>query len=103
MQAGLALGMKRTQIYRKVILPQAAVIALPTVGGYFISLLKDCALVSFISVEELLRHGNYIISETFRSMDTYMLVGLIYYLMSLGAAHAITWLETKLRPAYLRV
>jgi His/Glu/Gln/Arg/opine family amino acid ABC transporter permease subunit len=103
MQAGLALGMKRTQIYRKVILPQAAVIALPTVGGYFISLLKDCALVSFISVEELLRHGNYIISATFRSMDTYMLVGLIYYIMSLGAARTITWLEVKLRPAYLRV
>ena len=103
MQAGLALGMKRVQIYRKVILPQAAVIALPTVGGYFISLLKDCALVSFISVEELLRHGNYIISATFRSMDTYMLVGLIYYIMSLGAAHAIRWLEIKLRPAYLRV
>ncbi|HWA43568.1 MAG TPA: amino acid ABC transporter permease [Hypericibacter adhaerens] len=103
MQAGLALGMKRTQIYRKIILPQAAVIALPTVGGYFISLLKDCALVSFISVEELLRHGNYIISNTFRSMDTYMLVGLIYYLMSLGAAHAIRWIEIKLRPAYLRV
>jgi ABC-type amino acid transport system permease subunit len=32
-----------------------------------------------------------------------MLVGLIYYIMSLGAAHAIRWLEVKLRPAYLRV
>ena len=51
MHAGLALGMRRWIIYRKVILPQAALIAVPTVGGYFISLLKDCALVSFISVE----------------------------------------------------
>jgi polar amino acid transport system permease protein len=103
MQAGLSLGMKPVTIYRKIILPQAAIIAVPTVGGYFISLLKDCALVSFISVDELLRHGNYIISATFRTMDAYFLVGIIYYAMSMVAAKAITMLETHLRPAYLRV
>jgi His/Glu/Gln/Arg/opine family amino acid ABC transporter permease subunit len=102
-QAGLSLGMHRFQIYRKIILPQAAIIAVPTVGGYFISLLKDCALVSFISVDELLRHGTYIISATFRSMETYMLVGAIYYAMSVIAARAVRELETRLRPAYLRV
>ena len=100
-QAGLSLGLRRVQIYRKIILPQAAIIAVPTVGGYFISLLKDCALVSFISVDELLRHGTYIISATFRSMETYMLVGAIYYVMSVVAAHLIRGLETRLRPAYL--
>ena len=84
-------------------MPQAAIIAVPTVGGYFISLLKDCALVSFISVDELLRHGNYIISATFRTMDAYILVGIIYYAMSMVAAHLIRSLETRLRPAYLRV
>ena len=103
MQAGLSLGMKRIVIYRKIILPQAAVIAIPTVGGYFISLLKDCALVSFISVDELLRHGTYIISATFRSMETYFLVGGIYYVMSVVAARVVRGLETQLRPAYLRV
>jgi His/Glu/Gln/Arg/opine family amino acid ABC transporter permease subunit len=103
MHAGLALGMRRWVIYRKIILPQAAIIAVPTVGGYFISLLKDCALVSFISVEELLRHGNYIISQTFRTMETYLLVGAIYFVMSFIAARAIRALETYLRPAYLRL
>ncbi|MFT3989116.1 amino acid ABC transporter permease [Aestuariivirga sp.] len=102
MQAGEALGLTRVQIYRKIIIPQAAIIAVPTVGGYFISLLKDCALVSFISVEELLRSANYIISATFRSMETYCLVGIIYYVMSVVAAKAIAMLEHKLRPAYLR-
>jgi polar amino acid transport system permease protein len=103
MQAGLSMGMKKAQIYRKIILPQAAIIAVPTVGGYFISLLKDCALVSFISVDELLRHGNYIVSSTFRTMDAYVLVGIIYYAMSMVAAKAIRMLEAHLRPAYLRV
>lgn len=103
MQAGLSLGMRPGTIYRKIILPQAAIIAVPTVGGYFISLLKDCALVSYISVDELLRHGNYIISSTFRTMEAYFLVGLIYYAMSMVAAKAIRLLETHLRPAYLKV
>jgi ABC-type amino acid transport system permease subunit len=103
MQAGLSLGMRQGPIYRKIILPQAAIIAVPTVGGYFISLLKDCALVSYISVDELLRHGNYIISSTFRTMEAYFLVGLIYYAMSMVAAKGIRLMETHLRPAYLKV
>ena len=101
-QAGMALGMKRVTVYRKIILPQAMAIAMPTVGGYFISLLKDCSLVSVVAVEELLREGKYIISENFRSVPTILLVGIIYFVMSFVAARAITRLEARLRPAYLR-
>lgn len=101
-QAGMALGMKRVTIYRKIILPQALAIAMPTVGGYFISLLKDCSLVSVIAVEELLRQGKYIISENFRSVETILLVGIIYFVLSFGAARIIARLEQSLRPAYLR-
>jgi His/Glu/Gln/Arg/opine family amino acid ABC transporter permease subunit len=101
-QAGMALGMKRVVIYRKIILPQALAIAMPTVGGYFISLLKDCSLVSVIAVEELLRQGKYIISENFRSVETILLVGIIYFILSFGAARVIARLEQSLRPSYLR-
>jgi polar amino acid transport system permease protein len=101
-QAGMALGMKRVTVYRKIILPQAMAIAMPTVGGYFISLLKDCSLVSVVAVEELLREGKYIISENFRSVPTILLVGIIYFIMSFVAARTITRLEARLRPAYLR-
>lgn len=101
-QAGMALGMNRPAIYWKIILPQAMAIAIPTLGGYFISLLKDCALVSFIAVEELLRQGRYVISETFRSEDTYFLIGIIYFVLSFASARVIKWLEIQLRPAYLR-
>lgn len=101
-QAGMALGMKRITVYRKIILPQAMAIAMPTVGGYFISLLKDCSLVSVVAVEELLREGKYIISENFRSVPTILLVGIIYFVMSFVAARTITRLEARLRPDYLR-
>jgi His/Glu/Gln/Arg/opine family amino acid ABC transporter permease subunit len=102
-QAGLALGMSPFIVFRKIILPQAAVIAVPTVGGYFISLLKDCSLVFFVTVEELMQQGRYIISATFRTEETYFLVGIIYFAMSFFAARLIKSMELKLRPKYLRV
>jgi His/Glu/Gln/Arg/opine family amino acid ABC transporter permease subunit len=99
--AGISIGMSRATVYRRVILPQALLIAVPTLGGYFISLLKDCALVSFISVNELLRNGTIIISSTFRSMEIYMIVAMIYLCMSFIAARAVRWIERRLTPPYL--
>src|SRR5207247_7230298 len=87
--AGISIGMSRPTVYRRIILPQALLIAVPTLGGYFISLLKDCALVSFIAVNELLRHGTIIISSTFRSMEIYMMVAIIYFVMSFLASRVV--------------
>jgi His/Glu/Gln/Arg/opine family amino acid ABC transporter permease subunit len=99
--AGISIGMSRATVYRRIILPQALLIAVPTLGGYFISLLKDCALVSFISVNELLRNGTIIISSTFRSMEIYMIVAIIYLCMSFIAARTVRWIERRLTPPYL--
>lgn len=102
-QAGLALGLNRFLVFRKIVLPQAAVIAMPTVGGYFISLLKDCSLAFFVTVEELMQQGRYVISATFRTEETYFLIGIIYFTMSFAAARVIKAMELQLRPKYLRV
>jgi His/Glu/Gln/Arg/opine family amino acid ABC transporter permease subunit len=99
--AGTSIGMSRVTVYRRVILPQAFLIAVPTLGGYLIALLKDCSLVSFIAVNELLRHGTIIIASTFRSMETYMMVAMIYFVMSFAASRAVRWVERRLTPAYL--
>jgi len=100
--AAISIGMSRSLMYRRVVLPQAFLIAVPTIGGYFISLLKDCSLVSFIAVNELLRHGTIIISQTFRTMEVYFMVAIIYFLMSFVAARAMRRLEWYLTPAYMR-
>ncbi|MER8691114.1 ABC transporter permease subunit [Mesorhizobium sp. M1136] len=47
-EAGKSIGMSRAMVLKRVTLPQALRIAVPTVGGYFIALLKDSSLVSFI-------------------------------------------------------
>ncbi|TGN96508.1 MULTISPECIES: amino acid ABC transporter permease [unclassified Burkholderia] len=99
-EAGMTIGMSNAQIYRRVILPQAMKVALPTVGGYFISLMKDSSLVSFIAVNELLRHGTIVIAETFASMQVYLMVAIIYFAMSFAAARAVRWVERKFTPAH---
>jgi His/Glu/Gln/Arg/opine family amino acid ABC transporter permease subunit len=101
-EAALSIGMSRATVYRRIILPQALRVALPTMGGYFIALLKDCSLVSFISVTELLRQGSMIIATTFKSMEIYLLVAIIYFLMSFTASRLVGLVEWWLTPAYLR-
>lgn len=100
--AGLSIGMSKVMIYRRVVLPQALRIAIPTVGGYFISLLKDSSLVSFIAVNELLRNGTIVIANTFRSMEVYMMVAIIYFVLSFAASRVVRAIERRLTPAHLR-
>jgi polar amino acid transport system permease protein len=101
--AGLSIGMSWITIYRRVILPQALRIAVPTIGGYFIALLKDSALVSYIAVNELLRHGTIVISNTFKSMEVYIMVAMVYFVISFISARIVSFIERSLTPAYLRV
>jgi His/Glu/Gln/Arg/opine family amino acid ABC transporter permease subunit len=100
--AGLSIGMSRATVYRRVILPQALRIAVPTIGGYFISLLKDSSLVSYIAVNELLRNGMIVISTTFRSMEIYLMVAIVYFVLSFIASRLVSRVERWLTPAYLR-
>lgn len=99
---GISIGMSRLMVYRRIILPQAFRVALPTMGGYFISLLKDTALVSYIAVNELLRNGTIIISNTFKSMEVYLMVAIVYFALSFVASVLVSRLEQWLTPTYLR-
>jgi len=100
--AGVSLGMSRAMVYRRVILPQAFRNALPTLGGYFVALLKDCSLVSFIAVNELLRHATIVIANTFESMDTYFMVALIYFAMSFVSSRIVARIEQAVTPQHQR-
>lgn len=101
-EGGISIGMSQAMVYRRIVLPQAFRVALPTLGSYFISLLKDCSLVSFIAVNELLRQGSIIISSTFKSMEIYLLVAMIYFVMSFVSSRIVGYVEWRLTPAYLR-
>lgn len=101
-EAGMSLGMSRLEVFRRVTLPQAMRIAIPTVGGFFIALLKDSSLVSFIAVSDLMRQGTILIADTFRSMEIYFMVAMIYFCLSFVASRVVRRIEHALTPRYLR-
>ena len=100
--AGMSIGMSGAMIYRRIVLPQAFRTALPTLGGYFVALLKDCSLVSFIAVNELLRHATIVIADTFDSMDTYFMVAIIYFCMSFASSRIVARIERAITPPHHR-
>jgi len=78
--AGRALGMKRRQILRRVVVPQAVRIIIPPTGNEFITLLKLTSLASVISVHELLTAANEQASVKFSFREVYG-AALVYYLV----------------------
>ena len=78
--AGRALGMKRWQILRRVIVPQAVRIVIPPTGNEFITLLKLTSLASVISVHELLTAAQEQASVRFSFPEIYG-AALVYYLV----------------------
>jgi polar amino acid transport system permease protein len=91
-----ALAMTWIASMRYAILPQALRTALPSTGNYAVSLFKDSALASTVSVSELLFTGQMIGSETFNYMGVYLVVAVIYLLVSYPTSIGIRHLEHRL-------
>ncbi len=93
MEAARSLGMTYFQAMRYVIIPQAVRVILPPVGNEFITLLKDTALVSAVSIAELTRRGREFAASNFNPIETYTMVALLYLTMTLLATRLVAWLE----------
>jgi polar amino acid transport system permease protein len=78
--ASRALGMKRWQTLRRVVVPQAVRIVIPPTGNEFITLLKLTSLASVISVHELLTAAQEQASVSFKFAEVYG-AALVYYLV----------------------
>lgn len=91
-EACKALGMSKLQTMTEVIIPQAALVAVPSLGNSFISLLKDTSLVASITVPEILMTSKSIIAVRFEPMLLYCEAALIYLIFST----MLTWLQGKL-------
>lgn len=95
MEAARSLGMTYFQAMQYVILPQAIRIILPPVGNEFIALLKDSSLVSAVAVADLTRRGREFMASTFQPLPTWIMVALIYLVMTLFSARVVGWIEKK--------
>jgi polar amino acid transport system permease protein len=94
-EAARSLGMTHGQAMRYIILPQAIKVILPPVGNEFISLLKDSSLVSVVSVADMTRRGREFMAANFLPVETWLMVALLYLIMTLISARLVAWIERK--------
>ena len=100
--AAAALGMTHALAMRRIILPQAIRIIIPTLGNYFIGLFKDTALASAISIQELLYTAQVKAALSYQYFTLYTVVGFLYFAVSFPAARLVGYLERVTRAGYGR-
>ena len=82
LEAGECLGLSRVQIYWHIVLRPAVERVYPALTGQYVMLMLASSITSQISAEELTAVANSIQSDTFRSFETYIVVGLAYLALS---------------------
>lgn len=92
-EAAIALNMTRGRTWLSVILPQSIPPVLPALGNYLIAMFKDTPLLYAITVVEVLAAANQIGSDTFRYVEPYTIVGLLFLTVSLISAWLVRRLE----------
>lgn len=81
-EAALSIGMTYIQMMKRIILPQAFKVALPTLFSSFINIVKDTSLVFAIGVKEMMAQAQLEGSSGYRYLEGYVCVLLIYWVIT---------------------
>ena len=95
-EAAHALGLTRRHTLMYVVLPQAFRHVLPALAGQFISLVKDSAIVSIISIQELSYQGTQLMASTYLTIEVWITISIMYLLLTLPASLGVSWLERRM-------
>lgn len=96
MEAARSLGLPHGVAMRKIILPQAFRIVIPSVTNQFIITLKDTSILSVIGVAEMMRQSQQLIANNFRAFETYAIVAVWYYVLVIILTKLFKLLERRL-------
>lgn len=97
LEACYSIHMTTFQALRRVILPQAFVIALPPLGNSLLSLVKDTSLAFSISIIDLMAGAKIVASRSFRFFEIYIVVSLIYWVICFILERLIALVERKIK------
>lgn len=94
--AASASGLTPLQRMRFVVFPQAMRHAVPPLAGQFISIIKDSAIVSVISVQELTFQGMELMASTYLTFEIWIAVALLYGLLTGSCSFFAQYIERRL-------
>jgi polar amino acid transport system permease protein len=102
-EAAAALGMGYVRRLKEVVLPQAVKISIPPNIGVLISMLKASAFVSVIGATDLTGAGRIISSINHNPLQTWVVIGVVYFVISYPLSLLGRWAEWRVSPGAKRV
>ncbi|MCM1185582.1 MAG: amino acid ABC transporter permease [Lachnoclostridium sp.] len=96
LEAAYALGMTYGQALRRIILPEAMTVALPTIGNSLISSIKGTSLAFTCAVVEITAQGKIIGGRNYRYFEVYCSLAIIYWLVTIVIEQILKFAEKKL-------
>ena len=101
-EAAYALGLRKSQVMRLILIPQATRIMLPAIVSQSVVVLKDTALGFVIAYLELVRQGQLIYNQFRNIIPTAIVVATIYVAVNMTVSLLATWLEARQSRRYGR-
>lgn len=95
-EAAESLGMTGIQILRRITIPEALVVALPTLGNQFISLIKGTSLAFVAGVVEMTAEGQIIAGRNYRYFEVYLSLAIIYWVLTVITEVIIRLIEKRI-------
>ena len=95
-EAAQVLGLTPVQSFRRIVLPQAIRMTLPPLASNFVQLIKFSSLGAVISVSEITRRGMELSSSTFRPLEIFTFIAVVYFFICWPLAMAIRLWERRL-------
>jgi polar amino acid transport system permease protein len=96
-EASEALGLSRRATFAHVVFPQALRSALPGTNTMLVDLLKSTSLLVTIAAAELMSQGQLIASETFRALEVYLVISILYFALCYPLSQGLLWFERQIR------
>lgn len=97
LEAAQVLGLSKFQTLYHIVLPQTLAVVLPALGSELVTLIKDSSLASVIGVAEITKEGRLIISKTYDAITIFVLIAVLYLLITSTISFLVFVLEKRMR------
>lgn len=100
LESALSVGMSNLQAMRRIILPQAARVAVPSLANSFIDLIKGSSLAFTLGVAEIMAKAQMEAAGSYKFFEAYLAVAIIYWIVVIIFSYLQKRLENKMNEAY---
>ncbi len=96
-EAGLAIGLRRSQLLRMIVLPQAFRVVLPPIGNQYLNLAKNTSLAIAVGYSDLVQVGGTVYNQTGQTLVVFLIWMGFYSLVSLTLSSGVNYWNNKLK------